>query len=245
MCGSSQITTDDMNKLVMDYLITEGYRDAAEKFCEEAGLSFPHDSLGELNARIEIRVAIANGSIQAAIQLINQLAPELLDNDRMLHFSLLQQHLIELIRAGDIDAALQFAQEYLVEKGEQLPKTLDDIEKTLALLAFDKPDESPFGHLMQLGHRAQVAAKVNSALLASLCRPSTARIEKLIKMVLWSQHQLDRRSIAYTKMNDIATAQTDDSKPIVLIGGAGRHDATTAAAAAAAQRRVIRRDSSA
>jgi hypothetical protein len=125
-----------------------------------------------------------------------------------------------------------------------LPKTLDDIEKTLALLAFDKPDESPFGHLMQLAHRAQVAAKVNSALLASLCRPATARIEKLIKMVLWSQHQLDRRSLAYTKMSDIATAQTDDSKPIVLIGGAGRHD-VAAAAAAAAQRRVIRRDSSA
>jgi hypothetical protein len=41
-------------------------------------------------------------------------------------------------------------------EGEHVPKTLEEIEKTLALLAFDKPEESPFGYLMQLSHRHQV-----------------------------------------------------------------------------------------
>ena len=40
-----------MNKLVMNYLITEGFKDAAERFQEEAGISAGQD-LGMLDNRI-------------------------------------------------------------------------------------------------------------------------------------------------------------------------------------------------
>ena len=70
-----------MNKLVMNYLVTEGFKDAAEKFQEEAGISAGQD-LSMLDNRITIRDSIQSGNIQQAITLVNQLHPQLLDNDR-------------------------------------------------------------------------------------------------------------------------------------------------------------------
>ena len=43
-----------MNKLVMNYLVTEGFKDAAERFQEEAGIT-AGQNLGELDNRIRIR----------------------------------------------------------------------------------------------------------------------------------------------------------------------------------------------
>ena len=70
-----------MNKLVMNYLVTEGFKDAAERFQEEAGVSAGQD-LGMLDNRINIRDSIQAGKIEEAISLVNQLHPQLLDNDR-------------------------------------------------------------------------------------------------------------------------------------------------------------------
>ena len=65
----------------MNYLVTEGFKDAAEKFQEEAGISAGQD-LSMLDNRITIRDSIQSGNIQQAITLVNQLHPQLLDNDR-------------------------------------------------------------------------------------------------------------------------------------------------------------------
>ena len=54
-----------MNKLIMNYLVTEGFKDAAEKFQEEAGMS-PGQNLSLLDNRIRIR-----DSIQVRVLLIN------------------------------------------------------------------------------------------------------------------------------------------------------------------------------
>jgi len=44
---------------------------------------------------------------------------QILEERTVVHFHLQQQRLIELIRAGSIDQALQFAQDYLAPRGEE------------------------------------------------------------------------------------------------------------------------------
>ncbi|EDS33034.1 conserved hypothetical protein [Culex quinquefasciatus] len=88
---------DDINKLIMNYLVTEGFKEAAEKFQAESGVE-PSVDLSSLDNRILIREAVQNGRVQEAVRQVNQLHPELLDNDRYLYFHLQQLHLIELIR---------------------------------------------------------------------------------------------------------------------------------------------------
>ena len=78
-------------------VFAEGFKEAAEKFQQEAGVE-PAVELFTLENRIHIREAVQNGRIQEATHLVNQLHPELLDNDRYLFFHLQQLHLIELIR---------------------------------------------------------------------------------------------------------------------------------------------------
>lgn len=67
-----------------------------------------------------------------------------------------QQHLIELIRLRETEAALEFAQTQLAEQGEESRECLSEMERTLALLAFDNPEESPFGDLLNMMQRQKV-----------------------------------------------------------------------------------------
>ena len=99
---------------------------------------------------------IQAGNILEAISLVNELHPQLLDNDRYLLFHLQQQHLIELIRQQKVEEALQYAAEHLAERGEEDGGVLQELERTLALLAFEDPAKSPFSDLLQPAHRQQV-----------------------------------------------------------------------------------------
>ena len=67
-----------------------------------------------------------------------------------------QQQLIELIRYGRVEDALKFASEQLAERGEEEPSVLEELERTLALLAFEDPSQSPFADLLSLSHRQKV-----------------------------------------------------------------------------------------
>ena len=70
------------------------------------------------------------------------------------------QHLIELIRQKKTEEALEFAQTQLSERGEDSPECLEDMERALALLAFDKPEDSPFSDLLLISQRHKVIAVV-------------------------------------------------------------------------------------
>ena len=76
-----------MNALIMNYLITEGFKDAAEKFESEAGLSAPRE-IHQMGHRIRIRECIQTGRIEQAVGMVHELHPELLDDDRYLFFHL-------------------------------------------------------------------------------------------------------------------------------------------------------------
>lgn len=59
----------------MNYFITEGYKEVAEKFAVEANLQ-PEISLDLIEERLEIRNLIQSGKIQEAIEKVNDLYPE-------------------------------------------------------------------------------------------------------------------------------------------------------------------------
>jgi hypothetical protein len=59
----------------MDYLITNGYPAAANKFAVEANIHLRTD-LEAIQERVDIRTAIHSGNIQLAIEKINELNPQ-------------------------------------------------------------------------------------------------------------------------------------------------------------------------
>ncbi|XP_067932085.1 glucose-induced degradation protein 8 homolog [Watersipora subatra] len=201
---SVRTTRADMNLLVMDYLEKEGFKEAAEKFRVEAGVT-PTMDLGTIDKRLLIRSHLQNGEIDSAVAIINEIHPELLDNDNLLYFKIQQQQLIELIRQKDIEKALDFAQTHLAERAEDGDEdVLSELERTLALLAFDDPFTSPFGDLLQPSHRHKVASEVNAKILEQENQEPVPQITKILKLLAWSQQQLDIKNVKYVRMTDFA-----------------------------------------
>lgn len=48
------------------------------------------------------------------------------------------------------------------EAGESNPDVLSELERTLALLAFEKPQNSPFADLLEQSHRQKVSTNKNA-----------------------------------------------------------------------------------
>ncbi|QIW99563.1 hypothetical protein AMS68_005081 [Peltaster fructicola] len=193
---------NDINMVIMDYLISEGYPAAAEKFAEETNLvqNNAADLKRSINERVKIRGAIYTGKMDEAIHMINELDAEILDQNRTLHFQLLQLQLIEIIRAVldssanpnavEFRPALDFATQQLAPHAPTDPKHLKDLEKTMALMIF-KPDKMgpEMKELLDPRLREKVAADVNKAILASQGRAPEARIKQLVRARAWAEAQ--------------------------------------------------------
>lgn len=198
-----KINKDELNKLIMNYLVIEGYKNAAERFSAESGI-VPMVDLASIQQRMEMRNAIQQGRIEEAIERVNDLNPEILDTQPQLYFHLQQQRLIEFIREGKVQEALDFAQEELAPRGEENPEFLRELEKTMALLAFEDNRSSPVGGLLEYRQRQKTASELNSAILVAQSQEKEPRLPALIKLLAWAQDQLDERAF-YPRMTDLTT----------------------------------------
>jgi len=190
---SEDLNPRKIHELVIDYLICNGYKEPAEFLRVDAEINFPSretapnmDTLDERNA---IRDAIVSGDLEGAIDKIKQLTPTFLATNTTMHFKLLRQQLVELIRNKDIEKVLIFAQENLMDKYDQPPDLFAKLEQTYALLAFDNPENSPFGYLLSIKQRNMLAHEVNSAILTTLERNPVSKLEHLLRTMVWNQHQ--------------------------------------------------------
>lgn len=190
-----QVTKDDLNRLIMDYLVIEGYRSAAEEFSSEAGVIPPVD-FESIESRMVIREALQRGDVEEAITRVNDLNPEILDTNPALYFRLQQQRLIELIRQSRIAEALQFAQDELAPRGEESPEFLAELERTMALLAFDSTSSPPpaITDLLSPAQRMKTAGEVNAAILESLSQGKEVKLVQLLRLLCWGENMLDERA---------------------------------------------------
>ncbi|CAL8469376.1 g8917 [Coccomyxa elongata] len=203
-----KIRKEDMNRLVMNFLVTEGYVEAAQTFEKESGTQ-PGIDLGAITDRMEIRKAVQSGNVEEAIERVNDLNPEILEEKQQLSFHLQQQRLIELIRQGKTEDALEFAQEYLAPRGEENPALLEELERTMALLAFEDTRSSPVADLMDISQRQKTASELNAAILSSQCQEREPRLPGLLKLLLWAQNQLDCKA-NYPRMNDLVSGSLSE-----------------------------------
>ncbi|XP_068639776.1 protein GID8 homolog isoform X1 [Aristolochia californica] len=205
-----KIRKEDMNKLVMNFLVTEGYVEAAEKFRMESGTEQIADiDLMTITDRMAVKKAVQSGNVEDAIEKVNDLNPEILDTNPQLFFHLQQQRLIELIRNGKVEEALEFAQEELAPRGEENQSFLEELERTVALLAFEDVSNCPVGDLLDISQRLKTASEVNAAILTSQSHEKDPKLPSLLKMLIWAQNQLDEKA-AYPRINDLSTAVLED-----------------------------------
>lgn len=193
----------ELNKLVMEYLVKEGFKDAVLSFQKESGIE-PGVNMAIMDDQIKIRDAIEEGSIQNAVELVNEVDPEILDTNSKLYFHLQQQQLLELIKKGDMEKVLAYASTELSARGEENPEFLEELEQALSLLAFADTNTCPFAELLLPSQKLKVVSELNAALLASQDQEACSKLSTLMKLVLWTQGQLEKKNLEFPKLLNVA-----------------------------------------
>jgi len=182
----------DLNNMVLDYLVYNGYVQSAEKFSKEANLPKNFKDM-TLPQRMEIRASILSGNVEEAIEKINDNFPTILDLNPTLHFALLRLQLIEIVRNGDMSkredimAAINFAAQQLAPRASKDPKFVEDLNYGMCLVVFKDKLQPDVQKLLDKDLRAQIAGKVNDAILVDANESPENKLLSLLKARLWSE----------------------------------------------------------
>ncbi|CAN6917845.1 unnamed protein product [Brassica oleracea] len=185
-----KLRKEDMNTLVMNFLVTEGYVDAADKLQRESGTK--QIDLATITDRMAVKKDVQNGNVEDAIEKVNDLNPEVYNNNQCL-----------------LSSSLEFAQEELAPRGEENQAFLQELEKTVALLVFEDASNCPVKDILDISHRLKTASEVNAAIITSQSHEKDPKLPSLLKMLIWAQNQLDEKPV-YPHINDLSTGQLED-----------------------------------
>ncbi|TIA92146.1 hypothetical protein E3P99_00744 [Wallemia hederae] len=196
------LSKGQLNKLVLNYLVIEGYTDAADQFSTETGIDLDASN-NLIKDRKAIKDFIRSGDIPPAINLINEINPDILDQNTELLFQIQLQQLIEYIRIKDTTKALSFAQNTLSHLATTIPSLLPSLEMALTLLAFNSPESEEYAqatdappHIRQLlsqSQREKVAGMVNKHILDSEFTANEPDLASVIKLLSWGEKSLASR----------------------------------------------------
>uniref|UniRef100_A0A1I7TSV8 LisH domain-containing protein n=1 Tax=Caenorhabditis tropicalis TaxID=1561998 RepID=A0A1I7TSV8_9PELO len=174
----------DFIRLVLDYFLHYGHSEVIEIFCKEMNVPLPLKDIEEMNSRNEIRDLIWAGKMEEAIQ---KMPPSILDDDDV-NFAVRKQHIIEMIREGQMQEPITYFRKYLM-KGEERPndQRMEIIERVFALMVFSADDETEFAYYLDQKERESTAKLVNSAILGEKGKSKSSQIELLAKTICYVQ----------------------------------------------------------
>ncbi|CAI5451460.1 unnamed protein product [Caenorhabditis angaria] len=191
-------TLDDLKKIVLDFFIWNGYEDPIEPFCREMGIEVPHEEIRLMHTRMAVKNLILEGNLKEAIKKINEICPTLLKEEEKLAFSVRRQYIVEMIRSGQTEEPIVYARTHLLKDSQAMDsKSLEILEKTFALMAYEVTDTSPFHYQYDQSERDKISRDVNSAILGKLGKRKYSKLETLTKLITWA-----RAEIAYTPALD-------------------------------------------
>jgi len=151
--------------------------------------------LSTIADRRAILASVGRGAVADAIERTNSVCPTLLSDNPQLLYELQQQQLIELIREGNVDAAIEFAQRSLAPMAEQSPECLGALERTMLLLAYEDASSCPEAQLLSQVQRHRTMTLLNEAILTSQSQDKVAALPMLLRRLQYAQAELDRHGV--------------------------------------------------
>jgi glucose-induced degradation protein 8 len=199
---SSSLTKSDINNILMDYFILEGYQDVVHEFSNESfsTLHQSHPNMATLESRECIRFQISNGMILESLELIEKEYPELL-MDPMTLFQLYEQHFVECLLNNEVLKALNFASEKMIPLAMQSRKLLGKVEEMMTMILFLKSSEEEipmkYSAKMALDRRYELANDINSLIIqtatAEIRERSEPKLISILKEMVCQQNDLKRK----------------------------------------------------
>ncbi|CAO2826464.1 unnamed protein product [Amaranthus hypochondriacus] len=185
------VSDSDIHSIVLSYLVHNCFKESVESFVSCTGINQPTNCLEEIDKRKKILKFALEGNVLEAIELTKELAPDILEENKDLHFDLLGLHFVELVCLRKCTEALEFAQKKLTPFGT-VQKYIEKLEDFVALLAYEEPEKSPMFHLLSVEYKQDVADKLNRAILAHAKQPSYSSLERLIQQTTVVRQHLNQ-----------------------------------------------------
>ena len=192
----------ELDKLVLNFLLVEGYKEAADAFAHESSLPTPTPTTptASISTRTALRHHLLAGDCRAAISLLNDACPDLLDGDHLLAARLYVQLFVEMVRVNN-NSNSEGVREVLMVAREQVAPVLlaalkkaankqasadaetllNDFNKALAVLLVQGEAAGKCG-VMEVGRRKAVAVAVNKAVLEAAGQESESILPKLLQL---------------------------------------------------------------
>ncbi|KAK9270709.1 hypothetical protein L1049_026292 [Liquidambar formosana] len=172
--------------IVRSYLLHYGYEETLNSFDMASKSTVPpisiaqengfneQDNMYALSQRKTLRQLIRNGEIDAAICKLRDWYPQIVQVECLkLHdgrsatcFLLHCQKFIELVRVGELEEAVKYGRTELSNFFE-LAGFEDLVKDCVALLAYEQPQKSSVGYLLEDSQREVVADTVNAMILST------------------------------------------------------------------------------
>uniref|UniRef100_A0AC35TPC3 LisH domain-containing protein n=1 Tax=Rhabditophanes sp. KR3021 TaxID=114890 RepID=A0AC35TPC3_9BILA len=195
-----------MEATIYAYLISEGYKNAAESFARETGLEFTTEMARLLTVRAEIKRNFLDGKIMEAYQLITDNYSNFKEKFPNIVFKILLQHITELIRQKNAPECFRFGQEHVIPLAENSKEMTEIMEQTFSMIVFDEPLNSPYGHLMAINNRIALSEEVHDAIIEISAKPKSPCIEHLFKVMVLYKMQSNGH-----ELNDIFGEKNKES----------------------------------
>lgn len=211
---SQIVQKQELNQVVLNYLIFEGYESTATKFGKEIGINLQdYYEMNSINFRKKIKNYLLNGEIQIVIDQLKLEYPDLLEKNQFLHFKLLLLHLIEMIKSHKnnqdkdqfIINIIDFAKKKLTNKALKNPKFMEELELTMTLLLYSNNEEinnnlpDKLKELLKFKLRIDISNLINKSILLENI-PNLlnfedfeiidSKLKKMIKVWLWGEENL-------------------------------------------------------
>ena len=193
-----QINEQDLNKLILNYFVVEGYKDAATHFSKESAQPLRIDNV-TMDIRMLIRDAIQTGKVEEAISMINDLDSDILEGNRELVFLLQLQRLIEAIRGGNTDLALELAQQ-VAPLAELNSQYREELEHVMSCLVFKDPILRQ-AEKLDMAQIEKLLTCINQCILQNMAQEKDSKLPALLKMCTFGQGLLERNGVEFPKMD--------------------------------------------
>jgi len=186
-------SSTSLHEIVHAYLQHSGYPSAAAAMAE-AGLDcqdLQDTATKDAEVRARIQSTILAGQIDRAEELIEELAPGMLDQEGEVKFRMQCQKFMEMCKDGDDVGTVAFGVAHLSDGGRWFPQGPDMVKDAALMLAFPDTAEDSQSAVVRLSYRRMLASVINSALQVRAGRPAHSVLERLLsqlKVVLQTLH---------------------------------------------------------
>eukprot|EP01090_Pellita_catalonica_P011041 TRINITY_DN22520_c0_g1_i1.p1 TRINITY_DN22520_c0_g1~~TRINITY_DN22520_c0_g1_i1.p1 ORF type:complete len:245 (+),score=43.31 TRINITY_DN22520_c0_g1_i1:52-786(+) len=181
--ASIKVSADDVRKIVLRYLILKGHSETAMALLREARLEGTEEkNLEKIKERKQIVGLVKGGDVGKGIELVNKHFPKLFAENLKIAFKMYSQEWIELIRKGNIEEALLYAQNNFTHFDSAESPYFHSLQEILPLIAYEHPAESPAADHFSVESRLKLAEELNTAILMSQGIRASNDLQRLLHL---------------------------------------------------------------